>query len=115
MTADEIEDLAFEGRELPEELTGSEALLFLMFRNLYDFARRTEMDREQGKREKGRILAKYRHYQAVEIELDKLHKHYANYWKRIESAAAEYTHSPSIETADKFFQAVYGVPRKERK
>lgn len=64
MRADEIEDIAIEGGKLPDYLDSVDTLLFLMFRNLYDFARRSEMDMEQGRREKQQILRTYRLYKA---------------------------------------------------
>ena len=34
-------------------------------------------------------------------------------WKRIELAAAEYAKNPSVETADKLYEALYRVKRKK--
>lgn len=36
-------------------------------------------------------------------------------WKRIEPAAREYANGPSIETADRFYAAVYNLPDDWRK
>lgn len=56
---DHLEDLAFQGAELPEDLAYPEQLLFLRFRFLYAYARLTQMDSTQGKREKETILTAY--------------------------------------------------------
>lgn len=51
----DLERLAWDGAELPEGLDGPDTLYFQMLRALYQFARATDMDPEQGKREKGKI------------------------------------------------------------
>lgn len=76
MTVEQIEDLAFRGEELPKELDSTEMLLFLMFRSLYEFARWSKMDQEQGRREKMRILRifeKERRARDFEQKLTKIH------------------------------------------
>lgn len=112
MGIEEIEDLAFQGAELPNGLDGADTLAFLLFRSLYDLARRIQMPPEQGKREKGRILATYRNFKSQEESFKKQQRRIAEFWKNIESAGSEYGRKPSIETADRFFKAVYNVERK---
>ena len=51
-----LEDLAFQGAEMPQGLSSSEQTLFLKFRLLYTQARAVQMPPEQGKREKEAIL-----------------------------------------------------------
>ena len=48
---EELEDLAFRGAELPKGLPFPQELLFLKFRYLYQYAKITQMQPEQGKRE----------------------------------------------------------------
>jgi len=105
MTTDEIEDLAYQGLELPEGLTASETLLFLLFRNLYDFAKRTRMNREQGRREKLRILTQYERYNRA-VELSRLS---AALYARTELALSAYRKNPSIKTADQMLIAIDGA------
>ena len=62
LSEEEIEDMAFRGGELPKDLGYGDTLMFLMYRNLYDFARRVQMDSDQGKREKARIQAACKTY-----------------------------------------------------
>ena len=56
---DRLEDLAFQGSELPEDLAYPEQLLFLRFRYLYAYAKLIQMDPAQGKREKEQILISF--------------------------------------------------------
>lgn len=110
MTTEELEQLAFQGAPLPEDLhSQAELLLFLSFRNLYDFAGRVQMPPEQGKREKAEILEAYR----VNKFLEDLQEETVQMWKRIELASTAYAKEPCLETADGLYQALYRVGRKE--
>ena len=109
MSVEELEDLAFRGGPMPELNSLAQALLFQSFRDLYDFARRSGMSPEQGKREKAQILAAYK----TNKFLEDLQEDTCQMWKRIEIAASEYRKSPSVELADKLLEAIYTVKRKE--
>ena len=41
-----------------------------------------------------------------------VYKSMADFWKRVEQTASEYAKNPSVETADGFYVAVFGVGRK---
>ena len=111
MTPDEIEDLAFRGVPLPKGLDGPDTLLFLQLRNLYDYAARVQMPREQGKKEKRRILRQYEDWRYA----DKLRLHYIQVIKRTEAALSAYFREPSIQNADKLAEAFQGaLLRKEK-
>lgn len=70
MTAEELERLAATDAEMPDDLEMPEQLLFLTLRTLYKNFRSGAINKEQGKREKSRILVAYRSlridYQATE-------------------------------------------------
>lgn len=111
MTIDEIEDLAIRGEPMPEDLENmSQINLFQAFRNLYDFAARVQMPRSQGTREKAEIIKTYKIGELNEKLLESTNK----MWKAIEIAAAAYCANPCVETADKFYEAVYGAKRKQK-
>jgi hypothetical protein len=57
---DELEDRAYRDEAMPEGLGYPEELLYQKFRCLYALARMGKVTREEGKREKDRILADYR-------------------------------------------------------
>lgn len=110
MSVAELEDLAFRGAPMPDLRSQAQVLLFLSFRDLYDFARRSGMSPEQGKREKAQILAAYK----VNKFLEELQESTNEMWKNIEIAVSEYRKAPSVELADKLLEAIYSVKRKER-
>ncbi len=108
MTPEELEDLAFEGKPLPNGIKSqAEVLLFLSFRNLYDFAKRCRMAPEQGQREKAEILHSFR----INKFLEDIQESTNQMWKDIEAATAEYNKSPSVEAADKVVKALYKADR----
>ena len=109
MSVEELEDLAFRGGPMPDLRSQAQVLLFQSFRDLYDFARRSGMSPEQGKREKAQILEAYR----INKFLEELQESTHQMWRRIEQAVAEYNKAPSVENADKLIQAIYRVDRKK--
>lgn len=60
MTFEEIEQYAASNNELPDGFTLNEQLLFFTLRELYNNFRSGVINREQGKREKQRIVVAYR-------------------------------------------------------
>ena len=110
MTPEELEDLAFRKQPMPDLKSQAEVLLYQSFRNLYDFAGRVGMAPEQGKREKAQILHAFK----INKFLEDVQEETNQMWKRIEIASSEYALAPSIENADKLYQAIYRVERKEK-
>lgn len=110
MSVEELEDLAYNGAPMPDLRSQAQVLLFQSFRDLYDFARRSGMSPEQGKREKAQILAAYK----TNKFLEEMQEDTCQMWKRIEIAASEYRKAPSVELADKLLEAIYGVRRTHR-
>lgn len=109
MTPEEIEDLAYLGTPLPKDNKSlSDLLLWLGFRNLYDFAKRTLMPPEQGKREKSELLEAYRLHKFME----NIYYSTGDMWKRIEMAVFEYRKSPSVDNANKILEIIYKIPWK---
>lgn len=108
MTPDELEDLAYRKQPMPDLRSQAEVLLYQSFRNLYDFASRVHMSPEQGKREKAQILAAFR----TNKFLEELQEDTNKMWKQIELTSAAYAKNPSVETADKLYEAIYRVKRK---
>lgn len=109
MTPEELEDLAVQGGPMPDLRSQAQVLLYQSFRDLYDFARRSGMSKEQGKREKAQILEAYR----INKFLEDMQEETNQMWKRIEIAASEYRKNPSVAVADKLLYAIYGTGRKK--
>ncbi len=59
MTTEELERLAANDAEMPDDLDMPEQLLFLTLRELYSNFRSGAVNRERGKREKSRIMVAY--------------------------------------------------------
>ena len=108
MDLEQLEDIAFNGGPMPDLRSQAQCVLFQAFRNLYSFAKRVQMTPEQGRREKQEILQAYK----INRFLEEVEESTVQMWKRIEIASAEYAKSPSVETADKLYEATYRTKRK---
>ena len=110
MSPETIEDLAYQGRGMPQGLNAAEQMLFQSFRRLYAYAKLVRMPPEQGRLEKLALLREFEHrsFQVAHME-----KTWAM-WKEIEGAANRYRTQRTLENADAFVKAVYGVGLKKR-
>lgn len=108
VTIEQLEDMAFRGEPMPELRSQAQVLLFLHFRNLYDYAKRIQMAPEQGAREKHEILKAYE----INKFLEDLQEQTNNMWKRVEAAVLKYRTEPSLDAADEVIKALYRVDRK---
>ena len=109
MDADQLEDIAFNGGPMPDLRSQAQCVLFQALRNLYSYARRVQMSPDQGRREKHEILQAYK----INRFLEEVEESTVQMWKRIEIAAANYAKSPSVENADKLYEAIYRAKRKD--
>lgn len=106
--ADHLEELAMQNAAMPDGLSSSEQLLFLKFRLLYQTAALGSITPEQGRREKIAILDRYR----LDSFNEKCWSHTRQLWKNIEAAGSAYAHDRTVENADRFHEAVYGMKPK---
>lgn len=106
--ADQLEDLAMHGAAMPDGLGTAEQLLFLKFRLLYQTAALGSITPEQGRREKLVILDRYR----LDTFDEMAWKHTRQLWQKIEAAGSAYAKDRTIENADRFYEAVYGMKPK---
>lgn len=102
-TTEELEDLAYKREPMPDLRSQAQVLLFLSFRELYQYAAMVGMSQELGRAEKAKILEAYR----INKFLEDMQERTNQMWKRIEAASSEYRKSPSIEAADKLLEAIY--------
>ena len=105
---EELEDLAFRGAELPKGLPFPQELLFLKFRYLYQYAKITQMQPEQGKREKQEILNAY----VLDRVNDVLYRNCVELWKNVESASAAIRKDAELIQNEKvraLLTAIYGA------
>ena len=110
MRPEEIEDLAYEEREMPKGLNAAEQALFQGFRRLYAYAKLVQMEPERGKREKLELL---REFETRSAQVAHMEKTWAM-WREIEAAASRFGRERTIESAEAFVTAVYGCRLKER-
>jgi hypothetical protein len=110
MTIEEISKYASTGN-MPDQMTCPERCLFYSLRDLYAMHKENRITRTQGEKMKQEIVKRYMDDVRVYGFADKYIKHNARLWKEIEEAGSKYRKEPSIENADAFLEAVYGVGR----
>lgn len=116
MDIDELSRHAKRGEDPDElDLHGPERLLFFELRELYRQHKKGEIVPQVGAAKKRKAVAEYDRFAMKLADADKVIAYEANFWKRVELSAKEYTANPSIETADAFFEAVYRLRRAEKR
>lgn len=108
MTVDEILLAAANGIE-PPELDAAEALLFCRMRESYRAFRAGEISKEAGSEAKKKAMAEYRVNSNKQEQGRSAHMRMARLWLTMEQAANAYRKEPSLETADRVMEAVYGL------
>lgn len=106
-----FERAAMRGEEMPSGLCLAEQKTFLALRLLYAEYHKGNIAREQAALEKRKVIRQMEH----ELAVDKLNQKTAQLWNRIEIPAMTYAHDSTLENADKFYAAVYGLPENWRK
>lgn len=116
MTTEEISKFARTG-SLPREsqLTCPERCLYFTLVNLYAEYKERKITAEQGEKEKKAAIMQYQRDTADYLRHRNLIQHYSRLWRNIELAASAYSKEPSIEHADAFLEAVYGVERSTQR
>ncbi len=113
MTLDRIAKLAAQDIVPTEQLSLAESLLWYRLRDLYRKFKQGSISKERAAAEKQKAIAQYK----SDAELFGFYETYvsksAKLWRNIESAATAYRNNKTIENADKFVEAVYGVNIKE--
>lgn len=102
MDIDTISRLAYSGTP-PDSAMPYEWLLWYRLRDIYDKVKQHEMTKADGAAQKRGAVNSF--------ETDKtLHEVHIKLWQRIEQAGTAYAKNKTIENADAFYKAVYGVP-----
>ncbi len=111
MTVEEISRYASMGTLPDKELNCPERCLFYGLRDVYQMHKENRITRAQGEQEKEKLIKRYRK-ELGEFNFSKMYLlHQGKFWKAIEEAGIKYRKQPSIENADVFIEAVYGVGR----
>ena len=109
-----FERAAMGGEAMPDCLRIYEQCAYLALRHLYAMYHRKAIPREEAAREKKKLRAQYEIAKA-DFETNRRNNlENAQMWKQIEAAANRYRTERTLENADAFVKAVYGVGRKKR-
>lgn len=109
-----INKYAYADQMPADQMTCPERCLWYALRDVYRRFRSGDITREQGEMEKHRAI---RQYELDVGELDSAKKiimHNADMWSEIELAASMYSMDRTLQNADAFVSAVYGVKSKRR-
>lgn len=116
MKCEDIAVLAARNEQLPEDRTracAADKLLWYKLRDIYNEYRIGVITADVGAEKKSAAMLEHDKYVADIVMMTELIDKHAELWKRIEAAGNAYRLNPSIETADAFLEAVYGVGRIE--
>lgn len=114
MTIDEIAKLSAQNIVPTEALSLSETLLWYRLRDLYSKFSAGSISKENAAVEKQKIVKQYNADNALFGFYDSYVAKSAQMWRSIEAAASAYRTNKTIENADRFVEAVYGVKMKEK-
>lgn len=112
MTTEQIAKCALVG-SLPEdaELDIIDEWLYYKLAEIYKKFQAGRIGQEEGQARKRTVLDRYDKARTDTAFKDRLIRHQSVMWREIESAGTAYSKDPTIENADKFLKAVYGVGR----
>lgn len=106
---------AMNGNAMPEGLCLWQQYIFLSLRILYQQYRAGAINRDTAIAEKRLLEKTARDAESQSASVDKLVLSTKDLWKSIELAGSTYAKNPTIENADAFYKAVYGVGRKHNR
>lgn len=113
MTKEQISKYAFIN-ELPDkEMTCPERCLWYALRDVYRRFQSGDIKKAQSIQEKNRAIKQYELDSGVLNSAKKIIDHNAAMWAEIELAGSMYTMDRTLENADAFVAAVYGVRPKK--
>lgn len=100
---------AARGDPMPEGLTMTEQATYQGMRYLYAVYRAGRLTKEAAAREKAAMLRELNRSREREDLRERLEKKTAAMWKAVEAAGNRYGTERTLENADAFVEAVYGV------
>ena len=113
-SVDDIKKLAYIGEELPPpSIPPPDRILWYSFRDLYMRFKQKKITKEQSQKEADMILKTYQNDRTVFEESQKIWSYHGQMWAEIELAGSRYAKNRTLENADAFQIAVYGVGIKQ--
>jgi hypothetical protein len=103
-----LEKLASEGAEVPNGIDFIDCYAFISLRSIYGMVERGIIQRSAAGKMRSQLLSEYRNARG---RYDLMVRS-ASLWKRIEPYSARYRDERTLENADAFVEAVYGVKSK---
>lgn len=114
-STDQIKKIAYAGKELPPpSLPPPERIMWYAFRDLYARFKQKQITKEESEKEAAIIMRTYRDDRGIFDETAKIWKYHAELWKNIEVAGNAFARERTIETAERFYEAVYDVKLKQQ-
>lgn len=113
MTVDKIAKLAAQNAVPSDKLSLSETLLWYRLRDLYRNFSQGSISKENAAVEKQKAVKQYNADKQAQEAAERYIAYHAKLWRNIEVAHMAYRQNKTIENADKFIEAVYGVQMKE--
>ena len=112
MTKEDINKLAFIESMPDIDMTCPERCLWYALRDVYRQYRSGEITVAQGDAAKHKAIRQYEIDAGILAEAHRIIRHHAAMWMEIELAASAYSMNRTLQNADAFISAVYGVQMK---
>ena len=94
------------------DLTVPQWLLWYRLRDVYRDFLSGKTNMEKAEAEKKQMLRQYDQDCNDWMNAKEVWNHMAQFWKQLEPSGQAYAKNPTVTNADRFFEAVYKVPRK---
>ena len=108
MTSEEISKYAYRAIK-PPNTTELDEWLYYTLRDNYQSYRDGTIDKQDAADHKQSAIRRYEQLQSWRVMADGIVTQHANMWKDIESAATAYHSERTLDNADRFVNAVYGL------
>ena len=115
MQKDKIVEYAARGIVPDQEMTCPERALFYTLKDVYNDFRKGVLSKDRGETLKNRALRQFDLDQGAFDSALRILRDNAELWKRIETEGNHYRLDRTLENADMFVEAVYGVRMKQLK
>jgi hypothetical protein len=110
MTVEEISKMAYTGTVPSDtDLTEPECLLWFRLRDIYRAVNAGTVTAQMGKKQKDDAVKRYNAMQSRLDDADRTLINHGKFWQRIEQSGIRYAGERTVEAADVFYQAVYGM------
>lgn len=103
----DFEREAMQGKPIPQGLDIADSCLYIALKNLYAMYRNKLISRKDATEEKKRLIY---NWTTDKSKIEFLNRESEALRDKIGTASDDYKNNPCIETADKFYAAIYNLP-----